>query len=147
VIPGLGLSPRPEVHGLAGTYYTSPHWEGSPFLKRVDPFMSLLGADFPLSAPFSVRWAGTLTVPLQGVYTFGTLNNQASWLYLDDKLVVANNVADGYQETAVMLTAGKHRLRIDYQKQEGAYPTFMLSWIPPRKAKQKVPFTALEPAW
>jgi hypothetical protein len=146
-IPGACLTPRSAVHGLAGTYFISDRWQGAPYVKRVDPFMSLLGADFPLSAPFSVRWEGTLTAPIAGVYTLGTLNNQASWLYLDGQLVVANSVADGYQEAPVRLSAGKHKLRIDYQKQDGAYPTFMLSWTPPRKAKQKVPFTALEPTW
>jgi 4-amino-4-deoxy-L-arabinose transferase-like glycosyltransferase len=146
-IPGSNLSPRAQVHGLAGTYFTQTNWQGAAYLKRVDPFMSLLGADFPLSAPFSVRWEGTITAPVEGVYTFGTLNNEASWLYLDNKLVVANSVADGYSETAVRLTAGRHRLRIDYQKREGAYPTLILNWTPPRQAKQKVPFTVLEPEW
>lgn len=147
VVPGTYLSPRTQVHGLAGTYFTSAQWQGAPYLKRVDPFMSLLGADFPLSAPFSARWEGILTVPTAGVYAFGVLNNQAAWLYLDDRTVVANNVADAYQEASVRLTAGPHRIRIDYQKSDGAYPTLMLSWTPPHGTKQKVPFTALEPVW
>ena len=149
-IPGHCLTPRTQVHGLAGTYYRTAQWQGAPYLKRVDSFMSLLGADFPLCAPFSVRWEGTLTAPTEGVYTLGTHNNVASWLYLDNKLLVA---ADAYQETPVRLTRGRHRLRIDYQKPAfadnmlNAYPTFILYWTPPLQAKQNVPFTALEPAW
>jgi 4-amino-4-deoxy-L-arabinose transferase-like glycosyltransferase len=145
VIPGHDLTPQTKIHGLAGTYYMSPDAKGIPYLKRVDPFMSLLGADFPLSAPFSVRWEGILTIEKAGGYSFGTLNNQFSWVYIDDKLVVANTVADGYQESPLRLTAGKHRIRIEFQKREGAYPTFVLYWTPPRQSKQKVPFKVFEP--
>ncbi len=147
VIPGHYLMPQSEVHGLTGSYFPSPDWKGNPSLKRVDPFMSLLGADFPLSAPFSVRWEGTFKVEKDGGYTFGTLNNQFSWVYVDEKLVVANTVADGFQEAPVRLSAGTHRIRIDYQKKEGAYPTFVLYWTPPKQPKQKVPFKAFEPAF
>jgi hypothetical protein len=145
VLPGVNVSPQPRVHGLTGSYFPTADWTGTPYLKRVDPFMSLLGADFPLSAPFSVRWEGTLQAPKTGGYLFGALNNQFSWIYVDGKLVVANTTADGYQEAPVRLTAGRHTLRVDYQKKEGSYPTLILYWTPPGEGKQKIPFSALEP--
>lgn len=144
-VPGTELSPRTEVHGLTASYFPGPKPEGAPALKRVDPILALLGADFPFSAPFSARWEGVLDAPTQGSYAIGVHNNERAWVFVDGKQVVENLKPDTYQEGSVRLTAGRHTVRIEYQKTEGAYPQLVLYWTPPNQVKQKVPFTALSP--
>lgn len=144
-VPDWALSPRTEVHGLTGAYYRSTDWSGEPLFKRVDPLLSLLGHDFSLAAPFSVRWEGSLTVERPGAYLFEVLSNEGAWLYIDGRRVLSNEIADHTSQGTIRLTPGKHAIRIDYQKKEGAYPRLVLSWQPPGQAKSKVPFTVLSP--
>jgi hypothetical protein len=144
-VVGSELSPLTAVHGLTGTYFSNGKLEGPALLKRVDPLLALLGADFTLAAPFSVRWEGTLTAPVRGAYSFGLYANERAAVYLDDRLVVNNEDPDTYREAPVRLSAGPHPIRIEYQKKAGAYPQFVLYWISPGKTKQKVPYTALSP--
>lgn len=144
-IPGTALSPQAQVHGLTGTYYLTPDRSGNPYLKRVDPLLALLGADFPLSAPFSAAWQGRINLPKTGTYGFGTFSNETSSVTIDGKRVVENKIPDTYQEAQTRLEAGLHRIRIDYEKKAGAYPQMILYWTPPGKNKQKVPFANLLP--
>lgn len=144
-VPDWAVSPQTEMHGLTGAYYRSTDWSGEPLFSRVDPLLSLLGHDFTLSAPFSVRWEGNLTVERAGVYLFEVLSNEGAWLFIDGQRVVSNEIADRTSQGTVRLTAGRHAIRIDYQKKEGAYPRLVLSWQPPGQAKTKVPFTVLSP--
>jgi len=145
VVPGPALSPQPEVHGLLASYFPTAKIQGRPLLRRVDPLLALLGADFPCVAPFSARWEGFVTARVKGTYGFGVSSNEEAWVYVDEKLVVENLTPDGYQEGAIRLSAGRHAIRIDYQKSEGAYPQMVLYWTPPGKVKQKVPFVVLSP--
>jgi len=145
-IPAAALSPRREIHGLAADYYRSVDWSGKPLTRRIDPLISLLGQDFPMSSPFSVRWTGEIELPVKGVYSFGTVSNESSWVYIDNKLLVENEVADSYAESSLhRLSAGRHRIRIDYFKKYLAHPRIILFWTPPGGPKQKVPYTALFP--
>ncbi len=145
LVPGTELTPRNQVHGLTGTYFRTGDWEGQPWLRRVDPLLALLGADFPLSAPFSVRWQGFLTIPREGLYSFGAVVNEGLRLSLDGQSILEITVPDQYRENSVRLTAGRHAVRIDYQKKSGAYPRVILYWTPPGKAQEKIPFTAFSP--
>jgi 4-amino-4-deoxy-L-arabinose transferase-like glycosyltransferase len=144
-VPGYTLSTKKKIHGLRGQYYRSPDWSGDPIFSRVDPLISLLGQDFSVSAPFSVRWEGRIAIPETGHYTFGTLSNQFSFVSIDGTEVVKNDIVDHYAEGTIKLTQGKHRIRIDYQKKEGAYPRIILYWVKPGAAKEKVPFERLSP--
>ncbi|MCD4814205.1 glycosyltransferase family 39 protein [bacterium] len=142
-VPGHVLSPRIQVHGLVGTYYRATDWSGRPTFCRVDPLISMLGHDFTMASPFSVRWAGTILIPETGRYTFGTLSNERSWVFIDGQAVVANDKVDREAQGSTRLSKGKHSIRIDYQKTEGAYPRIVFYWTPPGKPKEKVPFTVL----
>ncbi|MCK5218746.1 hypothetical protein KAR10_04445, partial [bacterium] len=145
-VPADALSPRREIHGLAADYYRSVDWSGKPVTRRIDPLITLLGQDFPMSSPFSVRWKGWIELPVTGAYSFGSLSNESSWIYIDNKLLVKNEVADSYVESSlVRLSAGRHSIRIDYFKKYLAHPRMILYWTPPGGAKQKVPYTALFP--
>lgn len=145
-VPGHALSPRDRVYGLYGTYYRSLEWEGEPIFRRVDPLISLIGHDFVTASPFSIRWQGTLEVPRDGHYTFGTLSNEQSWVWINGRQVVANEKPDQYASGRIQLTAGRHPIRIDYRSQTSEYPRIVLYWTPPGRAKEKVPFQALIPA-
>lgn len=145
IMPGYACLPRSQVHGLTGTYWRGPTWQGKASLKRLDPLMSFVGADFPMAAPFSAKWEGKIDIPKTGNYTFGMLQNQHAWLMIDNELVLANEQADQYQEDDIFLKKGLHEIKIEYQKLTGAYPRLILYWTPPSESKEKVPFTALMP--
>ncbi|MCK5241079.1 glycosyltransferase family 39 protein [bacterium] len=144
-VPGYALSPRSEVHGLRGQYYRNTDWKGEPIFQRIDPLISLLGDDFSVAAPFSIRWDGYIHIPETGHYTFGTLSNEFSWVSIDRTTVVKNDIVDHYAEGTLKLTRGKHKIRIDYQKRTGAYPRIILYWVKPGSAKEKIPFEMLSP--
>jgi 4-amino-4-deoxy-L-arabinose transferase-like glycosyltransferase len=144
-VPGTDLSPQPVVHGLLASYYPNPDLKDKPALKRVDPLLALLGADFPFSAPFSARYEGFLDAPKTGTYTLAVNCNERARVFVDGEQVVENLTPDTTQEGSVRLDAGRHALRLEYQKAQGAYPQLVLYWTPPGQVKQKVPFTALSP--
>jgi hypothetical protein len=145
-VPGYALAPRNEIHGLTGSYWNSTDWSGKPQLQRVDPQLAMLGEDFPMAAPFSARWEGTVNAPTEGSYMFGTASNEFSWVYLDGQAVLHNSHADTYLEESVLLKAGPHKIRIDYQKTQGAYPRLELYWTVPGQARKRVPFKVLSPS-
>ncbi|MBN1595497.1 glycosyltransferase family 39 protein [candidate division FCPU426 bacterium] len=146
VVPAYALSVHDSVYGLLGKYYRSTDRSGEALFQRIDPFISLLGQDFSLAAPFSVRWEGTLDISRPGRYGFGTMSNEFSWVAVNGQEVVANEVVDQYAEGTITLPQGKHAIRIDYTKRSGSYPRIILYWTPPGKAKEKVPFHVLSPS-
>lgn len=145
LISGTALNVRETVRGLSGTYWSNYAWQGAPFCRRVDSLTSLLGADFPLGAPLSARWEGSLVVDRSGVYNFELIANELGWLSVDGKLLVKNPGADAGQSAAVALSAGRHAWRLDYLKKEGPYARVEVFWTAPGRAKQRLPFEALEP--
>ena len=130
-------------NGLLGKYYQGNNWAGAPVYTQKDLFI------FPndlVPAPFSIEWEGKIYAPRAGTYTFGTLSDDGSLLYLDGKLVVDNggHHADRYVENRVTLTEGLHDLRLRYFQDDGGR-RMELWWIPPGGAKEMVPVAYLFP--
>ncbi|AUX41340.1 hypothetical protein SOCE26_027500 [Sorangium cellulosum] len=69
---------------------------------------------------FAIRFEGEFKVPSDGVFQFRVTSDDGANLYIDDKLVVANDgvhtakSADG----EVRLSEGTHRLQLDYFQAE-----------------------------
>ncbi len=145
VVPGRACLPQTEVHGLKGTYWNKTEPQGKPDYERIDPLMSMLGADFPMAAPFCATWTGKIMIPETGKYAFGLLQNQEAWLSIDREVVVANTKADTMQQDEVFLRKGEHSIRIEFKKRIGAYPRLVFYWTRPGQVQSKVPFTALTP--
>jgi hypothetical protein len=148
------LNPMPASHGLLGSYFQPipAQSENSgpalpknlrPVLRRIDPTLSLLGADFGFSAPFGVRWEGWINIPENGYWIFSLLANQYAALFIDSKTVLTCAKPDQQATGGMYLEAGSHPIRIEYEKREGAYPRLLLTWTPPGAASEPIPFTAL----
>ena len=69
---------------------------------------------------FAARWRGRFYAPVDGTYTFGLSSDDCSMLFINDAVVVSNNVFQGYQSGApqrsgsVALTAGFYPILIAF---------------------------------
>jgi beta-glucosidase len=119
--------PSGKGHGLEGTYFGTPYF-WTQVATRVDEKIEL-GADPNIPSapegingkreftrgrdPWSVQWAGTLTPPATGLYTFSLTGSGTGELYIDHQLVTTFQRGD-FARTAVgtiSLTAG-HRASV-----------------------------------
>ncbi len=81
--------------GLIGEYFNNKNLEGSPVFTRIDSIIDFSwqrkspvgGKD---GEPFSVRWTGYITAPETAEYTFKTINNDGTRLYINDKKILDN---------------------------------------------------------
>ncbi len=119
-------------------------------LKKVDTFIGrdFLDRIFLGHSPFGPTQAVTRTfeaylkVPKTGTYIFSTSSQNASFLTLDDKLVVANGGNHGPQRDIrkrgqAYLKAGVHKLTFYHCSPWGA-PVAVVAWQPPREKRMRV---------
>jgi hypothetical protein len=78
-----------------------------------------------------MRWRGHVRVPVEGGYTFETLSDDGSLLYIDQELVVDNDGDHGPQARrgVVALTAGFHAITILYYERGGG-AELQVRWSP-----------------
>jgi hypothetical protein len=122
------LPPR----GLTASYYDNPEWRGQPVFSRREKSINLEKVDliegtFP-SKNFSIMWDGWIEIDREGEYTFSTISDDGSFLYLDNTLVVDNG---GYHVAKkasgkIFLTRGFHPINIRYFQGGGEYELFVL---------------------
>lgn len=147
VPPNLFFIVDAPSRGLRGEYFAGELWEGEPLFTRVDPLLLFAWPESePWAAPFSVRWTGTLTAPVDGLYRFQLNADDGVRLWLDDQLVGESVVPDNVNliDVQTQLSAGPHSIRIDYF-QRGGGKALELWWQPPGQALQPVPPGALTP--
>ncbi len=118
--------------GLTASYYDNPEWRGEPVFSRREKSINLEKIDslqgvFP-SRNFSILWEGWIEIDREGEYTFSTISDDGSFLYLDDSPVVENG---GYHVARkasgkIFLTRGMHRIKIGYFQGGGEYELFVL---------------------
>ena len=89
-------------------------------------------------------YAGYVSVPTTGLYTFFTTSDDGSRLFIGDTLVVENNGVHGSQERSgvIGLQAGKHAFRVEYFEATGS-ATLAARYQGPGIAKQIIPNAAL----
>lgn len=91
-------------------------------------------------ATAAMRWLGRLRIPEAGLYQFGLSSDDASRLWIDDQLIVDNwgLHGAGWMDRPAELTAGWHRLRIDYIDNGGSH-WFEVRWTPPGQSPGRLP--------
>ncbi len=141
---GVLYVPELYGHGLLGMYRPGTTWEGEPAIVQLDPFIA--PNDVLSSSSYSIEWLGKIYVPLSGAYSFGTISDDGSYLYLDGQLVVDNggHHGDVYQEGLVDLEEGFHDIRLLYF-QDGGGRKIELYWTPPDNPHGQVPPEQLFP--
>ncbi|HLH73768.1 MAG TPA: PA14 domain-containing protein [Chloroflexota bacterium] len=152
--PGQLLAPVPSTdlfhppadnRGLLGKYYAGTNWSGTPRLEQINPIISSYYHFLPIPQPFTVEWDGKIDIPTTGLYRFSSQSIDASWIYLDNRLIVDNSHAsNGYVEGAVNLTEGLHDIKIRYLSKSG-FPHIDVSWAPPGSSTAPLPGDRLFP--
>ena len=91
------------VNSINETDEDGSFWDGGP-------------ADF-----FAGRYTGVLNVQEAGVYTFATLSDDGTILYVNGQSVVDNDGlhAEVLMQNEIYLEAGQHDIRLDYFEHEG----------------------------
>lgn len=119
-----------------------------PDLARLTPKKQGIANTPDLSAlptrpnEYALRFHGWITVPQTGVYTFYTISDDGSQLYIGDQKVVDNDGCHGDLERSGdrALTAGAHPFTLDYF-QNSSGQTLQVFISGPALEKQPIPPT------
>jgi hypothetical protein len=136
------LDPLPQ--GLTATYFSDMNWSSSPVASAIDaqPSSDSVLDHWQGSPPasFSMTWTGSFVTVRGGAYTFATVSDGGSWVYIDQRLVVDNRGPHPAQPAAgfATLSRGVHEIFIQYLH-NGYAPSFELSWARDGGALEPVP--------
>ena len=140
--------PANAVNGLDYKYYEG-NWNVLPAFPSINPVKTGTTVNFNLSLAnraeqFGVSFTGYIEVPADGEYTFYTLSDDGSSLYIDDVLVVSNDGLHSAAEKSgtIGLEAGKHAVTGLFFQQRGAQ-VFEVSFEGMGITKRAVPESAL----
>ena len=73
--------------------------------------------EFKAMDHYVMRWRGQIAIPQKGIYTFKTVSDDGSMLYIDSKLVVDNDGLHGARAkkgNTEPLSAGKHDITVTF---------------------------------
>jgi hypothetical protein len=141
--------------GLIGEYFNTMIPSGKPVLKRTDlsidvnygtnsPEPNIVDEDF-----FSVRWRGEVQVAFSEVYTFYTITNDGSRLWIDEKLIVdkwawVNRVVETRGEPIELVAGERYSIRMELFNEDGDAEAHLL-WESASEPKAIVPSAAFSP--
>jgi len=141
---------RPD-HGLYGKYYDNQEWQGEPYLTSIDTEISRKTLfeqqkKLPHDA-YSIEWKGYIDIPETGIYTFLTISDDGSWLFIDDNLVVDNGGPHGKvkKKGQIHLLKGLHEIKIRYF-QIGGFAVLEVLWENDQIPRAPLPASILLPS-
>jgi hypothetical protein len=145
VIPDPAITPPSNQAGLQYTYYEGK-WDSMPDLTKLEvkkqgltpaPDLSTLPTR---ATEFALQFHGWITVPDTGVYTFYTISDDGSQLYIGDQKVVDNDGCHGDLERSGdrALAAGRHPFTLNYF-QNSSGQTLQVFIKGPNMEKQLIP--------
>ncbi|HJT23981.1 MAG TPA: hypothetical protein VJ873_05360 [bacterium] len=115
--------------GLYGIYRVSG--EDSPFLERWDPLINFTFRDLPLSSSsLRVHWTGRFRVSQEGPYAFQV----ATWVGEQARILIDGKENPAFTDSpalSIPLSAGWHRLELDFQKEVFPIAAVNLLWKRP----------------
>src|SRR5579862_3852130 len=152
VVAALALAQRVSGprEGLAAEYFVGLDAAPTPTIARVDPQPSTrqLAAAWNGAPPpeFHATWRGAFVTLRDGNYTFTTVSDDGSHVYIDGALVVDNGGAHSATPVSgtVRLTRGVHLLFLDYD-QRGVGFALEFLWARNGERPAVVPSWALAP--
>lgn len=130
--------PPVSANGLLGKYYASPDWSGEVAYAQIDPFINFYYHNQPLPRPYTVEWEGQIDIPTDGEYVFGLQSIDESRLFIDDALLIDDDIRDANVDVSLNLNAGKHAIRIQYADRTG-YTYIKLFWTKPDGTTEIIP--------
>jgi PA14 domain/Dolichyl-phosphate-mannose-protein mannosyltransferase len=147
VMFAVRLDPLPQ--GLTAEYFSNPIWAPpTAFSALENPSTKHLVDAWSGSPPaaFSTTWAGAVIALREGTYTFATVSDDGSSVFVDGQLVVDNGGRHSALLAAgsVHLARGAHAVFIRYF-QDGGLFHFDLLWARDGSRLRPVPAWALRP--
>lgn len=139
----LGDSP-----GLAWSYFEGDY-PGDVFEPAgATPLAAGVAADLAELPPhreddYAFQFAGFVSVPRDGLWTFWTQSDDGSRLFVDGEVVVENDGQHSFDSASgkVELSSGRHALRITYFEHRGD-DDLAVRWAGPGLAEQEIPAAA-----
>ncbi len=127
--------------GLRGTYWFSDDRSGRPVMTRTDPLLNFtFRDDFGLAdfKTLSAQWTGYVLAPQKGPYTFLALTTDEAAAWVDGRKVLGG---PGTQQGTLNLSAGRHRILVDFRKSSGVDTALNFLWkTPESQGYRVVPF-------
>lgn len=139
--------PEPSESLVNYSYYEGT-WNKVPDFDTLNPLKTGVVKNFSLAPKetddfYGFRFDGRITVNTDGAYTFYTISDDGSNLYIDGQLVVGNDGLHAMRKRngVVTLTAGEHDIRVEYFEKAGG-DGLQVSWSGPDFDKQVIPDSA-----
>lgn len=137
-------------HGLKGSYYPNPNWNGEPLWVTLDPEISTdilrIHRKRVSENRFSVLWTGFLIIEKTGEYTFALTSDDGSSLYIQNRPVVDNGGIHGLETATghIYLEAGIYSIQVKYFQAGGSYG-LTFSWAQGLQPLKPLPPSVLSP--
>lgn len=141
-------------NGLNYSYYEEEGMSALPNFSQLSPVKTGVVSNFSLSEKekndnFAFKFDGYINIPTTGAYTFGTISDDGSKLYIGGfdpaNLVVNNDGLHASQERngTINLTAGVHPITVTFFEKAGG-ETLIVNWSGPGLVKQVIPDAAFK---
>jgi DNA-binding beta-propeller fold protein YncE len=92
------------------------------------------------------EWVGELDAAIEGAYGFSLDHSQTVAVFIDTRQVLGNlDATSDVRHAIVNLDAGRHALRVRFEKTSEGSPWINLHWTPPDAPPSVVPSSALYP--
>ena len=113
---------RIELEQLSYKYYELPSSSMVPDFDSIEVVSQGAADSFNVATIaeredlFGIRYEANITIPKSGDYIFHTISDDGSRLYIDQELIVDNDLELGVEKRSglISLSSGTHQLRIDY---------------------------------
>ena len=136
--PDAPASPQPGIHYA----YYEGNWSVLPNFDELTPIKTGIAKDFDIATNqrddyFGFFFEGLVEAPADGLYTFYTISNAGSQLFIGDELVVDNDGAHATQERNgfIALSAGLHKISVLFFE-DFWNEALTVSWISPLEGRQ-----------
>ena len=134
-------APQSLLPGVFYGYYEG-QWTNLPDFSALTPIQTGVATGFDITArqrddDFGFFFKGLVQAPVDGLYTFFTVSNAGSQLFIGDTLVVDNDGRHPARERSgrIGLTAGLHEISVLYFEDIFAQ-SLTVAWIPPGGTRQ-----------
>lgn len=142
-------SDRPAEGGLTYSYYEGS-WNNLPDFSKLKVKKTGNIANFNLAPAmkpnyYSFKFEGLINISQSGEYTFYTVSDDGSKLYINHKEIVNNDGVHGEQERSgkIYLSAGTHQISVTYFDKWGDGDILRVSYSSANLSKRLIPDSAL----
>jgi hypothetical protein len=133
-----------DAPGLKYSYYEGA-WAMLPSFASLTALKTGMVSNFDLSVAnraenYAILFTGYILIPASGQYTFWTMSDDGSKLYIDNQQVVNNDGGHAPQEAqgTVTLAAGLHAIQVSYFQSTGG-AALSVYWAGPGFGRQQIP--------